>query len=113
MWLLLNELCLLKWYLSVNELVCMDFKCNGMLIVHWTDIHNSVVWVGLYKTVLKVIDATAAKAELYSLLCSALGGSVCWRLGLLPRHCVCNEDRHGSLTFSTPAPNAEHSTNKT
>lgn len=54
-----------------------------------------------------MIDATADKAELYSLMCYALGGSLCWRLGLLPRRCDCNEDRHGSLMFSTPYPNAE------
>lgn len=58
----------------------------------------------LILTILNVIDATADKAELYSLMCYALGGSLCWRLGLLPRHCECNEDRHGSLMFSTPYP---------
>lgn len=91
----------------------MDFKCNGMLSVHWTHIHNSVAWVGLHKTILKVMDATADEAELYSLMRYALGGSSCWRLGLLPRHCVCNEDRHRFLMSSTPTLKAKRSKNKT
>lgn len=48
-------------------------------------------------TILNVIDVTADKAELRSLMYCALGGSSCWRLGQLPRLWDFNEDRHGPL----------------
>lgn len=72
--------------------------CIGQIfIIDWLGREHDI-------TILNVIDVPADKAELYSLMRYALGGSLCWRLGLLPRHCDYNEDRHGSLMISTPNP---------
>lgn len=48
------------------------------------------------------MDAAADKAEHPSLMCYPLGNSLCWRLGLLPRHCDCHEGRHGDFNSAPP-----------
>lgn len=73
----------------------MGFKGKAMLVRIGQ--RSLMEWLGRGpgRTLLKVIDATAETAELCSLMLCVLEGSSCWTLGLSPRHCVCNEKRHG------------------
>jgi hypothetical protein len=124
MWLPLSALHLLKWEIRhLNR----QWDCLSGFQIQWhtrSTLHRFSQWSdlgGTDLTLLNVIDAIANKSELYPLMCYALGGSLCWRLGLLPRHCDYNEDRHGFL-IPPLTPNTEkylalsifiHSKNKT
>lgn len=76
------------WYLTVVQR--RGIRVAQMFIIEWSGWRPDT-------TLLNVIDAAADKAELPSLMRYTLGGSLCWRLGLLPRYCDCNESRHGTL----------------